>query len=207
MPRRRWAPPRRHPAHFSPQQIRAAYGINLLSQQGAGQTIAIVDAYDDPDLVSSTSAAYATSDLHNFDAYYGLPDFGSPGGPTFTKLSQSGGINYPGTEQGGGDWEQEEAADVEWAHAIAPEANIVLIESSSYIYGQLIEDAVNTAVNIASVSVVSMSFGAAETPRTGFFMIATLQHPPVIRALPSWRHPVTRAHRSFIRRLRRMSWP
>ena len=121
---------------FSPQQIQTAYGINLLSQEGAGQTIAIIDAYDDPDLVSSSnSAAYATSDLHNFDAYYGLPDFGGPGEPTFTKLSENGGTNYPGTEPGGSTWEAEEALDVEWAHAIAPQANIVLIEASSGSYG------------------------------------------------------------------------
>ena len=89
-------------AAFSPQQIQAAYGINLISQDGAGQTIAIIDAYDDPDLVSSSNAAaYATSDLHNFDAYYGLPDFGGPGGPTFTKLDENGGTNYPGTEPSG----------------------------------------------------------------------------------------------------------
>ncbi len=79
---------------LTPQQIETAYGINLLSQEGSGQTIAIVDAFDDPDLVSSSNAAYATSDLHNFDAYYGLPDFGGPG-PTFTKLDQDGGTNYP----------------------------------------------------------------------------------------------------------------
>ena len=85
---------------LSPQQIQAAYGINLLSQEGAGQTIAIIDAYDDPNLVSSSNAAYATSDLHNFDAYYGLPDFGGSG-PTFTKLDQNGGTNYPGTQSPG----------------------------------------------------------------------------------------------------------
>ena len=52
---------------LTPEQIRAAYGIDQLSQDGAGQTIAIVDAYDDPGLVSSSNAAaYATSDLHNF---------------------------------------------------------------------------------------------------------------------------------------------
>ena len=106
-------------AALSPQQIRAAYGINLLSQDGTGQTIAIIDAYDDPKLVSSTSAGYATSDLHNFDAYYGLPDFGGSG-PAFTKLDENGGTNYPSTQPGGSNWEQEEALDVEWAHAIAP---------------------------------------------------------------------------------------
>jgi uncharacterized repeat protein (TIGR01451 family) len=153
---------------FSPQQIRAAYGINLISQEGSGQTIAIIGAFDDPDLVSSNLASYASSDLHNFDAYYGLPDFGGSG-PTFTKLDQSGGTNYPIPQPGGGfNWTQEEAADVEWSHAIAPEANIVLIEASSANYNNLINTpskntgAVDTARNIAGVSVISMSFGQAD---------------------------------------------
>ncbi len=67
-----------------PVQIRGAYGINSITLgsvvgTGAGQTIAIIDAYDDPNLVSSTSAAYATSDLHMFDAQFGLTDFGGSG--------------------------------------------------------------------------------------------------------------------------------
>ena len=147
---------------LTPTQLRSAYGINLLSDKGAGQTIAIVDAYDDPDLVSSSSASYATSDLHNFDAYYGLPDFGTPGGPTFTKLDQNGGTNYPGTDSTG-KWEIEEALDVEWAHAIAPLANIVLVEANNNIYFSSLFPAVNTARNLPGVSVVSMSFCGAES--------------------------------------------
>ena len=72
-------------------------GSTCSAKTGTGQTIAIIDAYDDPELVSSSSAAYATSDLHNFDAYFGLPDFGGPGQPAFTKLDENGGTNYPAT--------------------------------------------------------------------------------------------------------------
>jgi len=147
---------------LAPQQIRTAYGINLLSQEGAGQTIAIIDAYNDPDLVSSNNAAYATSDLHHFDAYYGLPDFGGSG-PTFTKLDENGGTNYPAAQSGGNNWESEEALDVEWAHAIAPEANIVLMEASSASFADLISTAVSTACNLPGVSVVSMSFGGSDS--------------------------------------------
>ncbi len=84
---------------LTPQQIRTAYGFNLLSQDGAGQTIAIVDAYDNPKFVSSSDPNYASSDLHYFNAYHGLPDFGSPGGPTFTKLDQHGGSSYPSAQR------------------------------------------------------------------------------------------------------------
>src|SRR5580704_561517 len=59
-------------AAFTPSGIDQAYGINLITyggiqQEGAGQTIAIIDAYDDPDIVSSSSASFDSSDLHQFD--------------------------------------------------------------------------------------------------------------------------------------------
>ena len=88
---------------FSPQQIQAAYGINLLSQNGAGRR----SPSSTPTTTRTWSAAargYSSSDLHNFDAYYGLPDFGGSG-PTFTKLDQNGGTNYPATQSGGSNWE------------------------------------------------------------------------------------------------------
>ena len=67
------------PSGYTPAQIRAAYGIDSimfgsLVGDGAGQTIAIVDAYDDPALVSSTNPNFNNSDLHKFDLQFGLPD-------------------------------------------------------------------------------------------------------------------------------------
>ena len=190
---------------FSPQQIRAAYGINLLSQEGVGQTIAIIDAYDNPKFVSSSNtAAYATSDLHDFDAYYGLPDFGGSG-PTFTKLDENGGTNYPAT-QSGGNWESEIALDVEWAHAIAPLANIVLIEASSSGDADLLVTSVNTARNLPGVSVVSMSFMTTDSA------FDTMYDPDY--TTPSGHTPITflaatgdSGRRLVIRRPQRMWWP
>ena len=106
-------------AAFSPQQLQAAYGVNDIylggiKGDGANQTIAIVDAYDNPAFVdSSDTAAFATSDLAEFDAYYGLPN-----PPSFTKVNQEGDSSpLPGTDpEGAGtlNWEVEEALDVEW---------------------------------------------------------------------------------------------
>ncbi len=121
----------------------------MLSQDGAGQTIAIVDAYDNPKFVSSSDPNYASSDLHYFNAYHGLPDFGSPGGPTFTKLDQHGGSSYPRRNSPGSvNWETEEALDVEWAHAIAPLANIVLVEANDGSYFSSLFPAVATAAGL-----------------------------------------------------------
>ena len=104
---------------FTPQQIRTAYGIDQIAfgsikGDGTGQTIAIVDAYDDPDLVDSTSPNFTTSDLALFDQQFGLPN-----PPSFVKLGQDGTTNLPAADPTG-EWEVEEALDVEWAHAIAP---------------------------------------------------------------------------------------
>ncbi len=135
---------------YSPQEIAAAYGINSITfsggvvGDGAGQTIAIVDAFNDPN---------ALSDLETFDAQFGLAN-----PPSFTQLNQNGQTtNLPGTDSTGG-WEVEESLDIEWAHALAPDANIVLVEARSPTTTNLFT-AVQTASKISGVSVVSMSWG------------------------------------------------
>jgi subtilase family serine protease len=149
------------PVGYTPQQIQTAYGINQLYGtigNGAGQTIAIIDAYDDPAFVDSTASNFDSSDLHQFDVAFGLPD-----PPSFIKLNQNGGTTLPGVDPAGppNDWEGEEALDVEWAHAIAPGANIILFEANSGSTSDLFT-AVATAAAYPGVSVVSMSFGSPE---------------------------------------------
>jgi hypothetical protein len=150
------------PVGFTPQQIQTAYGINQLYGiigNGSGQTIAIVDSYDDPALVDSTAANFNSSDLHQFDVQFGLPD-----PPSFLKLNQTGGTTLPGTDPAGKSpksWEGEEALDVEWAHAIAPGANIILFEANTASASDQ-NTAIATAAAYPGVSVVSMSFGGPE---------------------------------------------
>ena len=148
---------------YTPAQILSAYGINDLALDGTGQTIAIVDAYDDPDIFQSVDA---------FDNQFGLTDSGptlydqyGPASSFLTVLNQNGQStplpetdpNGPGTDN----WEVEEALDVEWAHAIAPGAQIVLVEANSQSLSDLMT-AVATAASQPGVSVVSMSWGFAE---------------------------------------------
>ena len=147
------------PFGLTPSQMRGAYGVGNISfggvtGDGTGQTIAIVDVYDDPNIVS---------DLHNFDVYFGLPD-----PPSFTKLNQNGSSSpLPGTDPAGpysstgkSTWEQEESLDVEWAHVIAPKANIILYEANNAGLG--LYTAVSAARATAGVTVVSMSWGGSE---------------------------------------------
>jgi subtilase family serine protease len=124
-------------ATYTPAQIRAAYGI---TGDGAGQTIAIVDAYDDPNIVA---------DLKAFDAKYGLSD------PILSVVYQGG--SKPVADSG---WALEISLDVEWAHAVAPMANILLVEAQTNSFNDLLA-AVDLAVG-QGASVVSMSWGSAE---------------------------------------------
>jgi hypothetical protein len=143
-------------APIDPAQMDAAYGVNQISFSGtagtgAGQTIAIVDAYNDPDIIS---------DANSFSSEFGLPQFNGSGQPTLKVLNESGGTSLPANSSPGG-WDVEEALDVEWAHSIAPQANIILFEANSNSYSDLLT-AVSTAADYSGVSVVSMSWGGGE---------------------------------------------
>ncbi|MHB1424214.1 MAG: S53 family peptidase [Gemmataceae bacterium] len=137
-------------APYTPAQIQRAYGFNQIAfnngsvkGDGSGQTIAIVDAYNDPNIAN---------DLHQFDVQFGLPD------PNLTVLKQTVNGQTTGVDPTGG-WETEESLDVEWAHAMAPAANIILVEAydPSYLF-----TAVSWAAAQPGVSVVSMSWGGGE---------------------------------------------
>ncbi len=137
---------------YTPAQIRTAYGFNNLSfgstaADGRGQTIAIIDAYNDPNIVS---------DLAAFDAKFGIA---VP--PSFKVVNQSGGTKLPGTDPSQG-WEGETALDVEWAHAIAPDANIMLVEANNASDSSLFA-AVNYARQQSGVSAISMSWGSDDS--------------------------------------------
>jgi subtilase family serine protease len=153
---------------FSPLQIRAAYGINQVvfgttQGDGIGQTIAIVDSYDDPNLFDITNSNFSSSDLARFDQEFNLAD-----PPNFSVLNQFGtdigtsGYNGPRPAKDlTGAGEATAALDVEWAHAIAPGANIVLIECNSASPVDLFTG-VTIAKNLPGVSVVSIGGGFGE---------------------------------------------
>ena len=145
------------PTGITPAQMRHAYAIDQVRFQsgtivgnGSGQTIAIIDAYDDPQLVSSSASGFTSSDLHQFDVAFGLPD-----PPSFQKLEPQG---TPAANAG---WASEIVLDVEWAHAIAPAASIDLVEALDSSNTNL-NNATTYARGLTGVSVVSMSFGGSE---------------------------------------------
>ncbi len=132
------------PTGIFPGKMKVAYGINAIKNYGKGQTIAIVDAYDDPN---------AEADLGTFSTKFGLPACTTANG-CFKKVMQSG---TPADKSG---WTNEIALDIEWAHAIAPAARILLVEAKSNSNAALYA-AVDMAVKYGA-TVVSMSWGGSE---------------------------------------------
>lgn len=156
------------PPPFAPAAIRHAYGFDQIAAftsatdrnfynetAGLGQTIAIIDSYFDPTIVS---------DLATFNSTFGLPQMdGKNGDPTFTQQDLSNHTLSPAND----DWTLETALDVEWAHAIAPQANILLVEAASDNVNSAgapmdLLNAVNVARNTPGVEAISMSWGRGE---------------------------------------------
>lgn len=134
----------------APTDIRHAYGFDLLACNtgntcGSGQTVAIVDAFDDPNI---------QSDLNTFDTQFGLPACDNTNG-CFTKATPQG---LPRTNTG---WALEISLDVEWAHAIAPGAHVLLVEAKTNSFSNLF-GAVDFAASQPGVHQVSMSWGGGE---------------------------------------------
>jgi subtilase family serine protease len=145
-----------YPDSLSPSQLINAYNFPTTTASGAlpgtGKTIAIVDAYDDPSIAS---------DLATFDTQFGIPQLNSctistTSGPCFQKVSETGTTVYPAFNQS---WSQEISLDVEYAHAVAPGASILLVEATTNGLSDLMR-AIGWAATKAQY--VSMSFGAAE---------------------------------------------
>lgn len=126
------------PTALAPTQIRSAYG--LPSTGGAGTTIAIVDAYDDPNVLN---------DLTMFSTQYGVLPINFVEHKMATTISVDTG------------WALETSLDVQWAHAIAPNATILLVEARSNGLGDLLA-AVSYAKGQPNVVAVSMSWGGSE---------------------------------------------
>src|SRR5437879_7239445 len=136
---------------LTPSQIRHAYGFDLLSCAssntcGSGQTIAIVDAFNDPNI---------QSDLNTFDSQFGLPACTTSNG-CFTIATPQG------APRANRSWALEISLDVEWAHAIAPGAKILLVEAATNSFANLFS-AVDFAASQTGVHQVSMSWGGGES--------------------------------------------
>ena len=142
------------PAGETPQSIYPVYGLTFGGGNSAG-IIAIVDAYDYPT---------ASNDLHVFSTTLGLPDCTTGNG--CLRIVYAAGHK----PKGNCGWNQEAALDIEWAHAMAPKAQIVLVEAATNSFSNLFHavDVASSIVNPSGAVVgtglgqVSMSWGGSE---------------------------------------------
>ncbi len=135
------------PSGLFPAQLQDAYKLPSATA-GSGQTVAIVDAYDDPT---------AESDLAVYRSQFGLPACTTTNG-CFRKVDQNGGTRYP---RKNGGWAEEISLDLDMVSAICPNCNILLVEAKSATIANL-----GTAVNRAAAmgaNAISNSYGGSDT--------------------------------------------
>src|SRR6266540_861987 len=124
------------------------------------QTIAIVDAFDDP-------TAKADLDVH--DSTYGLPFFPSCGGSVttacFQKVNQDGNASPLPRKDAG--WALEIALDVETAHEICQNCKILLVEATTNSFANL-EKAVNTAAALGANAISNSYGGSDQSPNNAY---------------------------------------
>jgi subtilase family serine protease len=151
------------PQGLNPADLQSAYKLPS-STAGAGKTVAIVDAYDDPN---------AEQDLAVYRQQFGLPPCTTANG-CFKKVDQNGGTNYPQPDSG---WAGEIALDLDMVSAICPNCHILLVEADS-AYMEDLGASVNTAVRLGAVA-VSNSYGGSEYRQETTDEVTYFKHPGV----------------------------
>ncbi len=142
------------PCGYDPSELQTAYNMTPLYAQGldgTGQTIVITDAFGSPTV---------QQDVALFSSLYGLP------APNLTVLRAPGAVNVPNLPQSlSSEWALETTLDVEWAHAMAPGANITVVigpTSSCCLDLQSLPQAINWAVIHRLGDTISNSWNTVE---------------------------------------------
>lgn len=144
------------PTAYAPSQIRHAYGFDRLNVDGSSVVVGIVDAYDDPAIAGDLQkfiSQFNLKPMHGLSAADPCTVSAGPH-PCFQKVFAQGKARTDGG------WALEMSLDVEWSHAIAPGADIVLVEAANGRVSSLL-----TAVDVAvtyGARIVSMSWGGSE---------------------------------------------
>lgn len=162
---------------YGPAAIRKAYGTEALIKDGytgKGHTIVIIDAFGSP-----TVAA----DLAFFDQTFGLPD-----APSFKVITMPGTPAFDPKNADMVGWTGEIALDTQWAHVVAPGANLILIAAKSDNDVDLVA-ALNYALDHHLGDVVSMSFGESE---------ASLSNPDGLDTVAVWQKAFEKARSQHV---------
>jgi subtilase family serine protease/N-acetylneuraminic acid mutarotase len=137
------------PPGYGPSQLQSAYNLSS-SSAGSGQTVAVVDAYNDPDIAS---------DLSTYRAQYGLPACTTASG-CFQVVNQDGQASPLPPNAGSTGWDVEESLDVDMVSAACPNCKIILVEANS-AQGSDLDTAENEAVTLGA-KYVSNSWASCE---------------------------------------------
>jgi subtilase family serine protease len=135
------------PSGYWPTDLQSAYKLPS-STAGSGETVAIVDAFDNPS---------AESDLQTYRNQFGLPECTSANG-CFKKVDQRGGTSYPAFNKG---WAGEIALDLDMVSAVCPNCHILLVEADNDIADNLLA-AEDEAANLGA-NAINNSWGAKES--------------------------------------------
>ncbi|MGO9977252.1 MAG: peptidase S8, partial [Solirubrobacteraceae bacterium] len=134
-----------NPSGYHPANLQAAYGLVAAAAKAGGtQTVAVVDAYDDPN---------AAADLATYRSTFRLPACGTG---CFTKVNETGGSTPPAPSAS---WAQETSADLEMVSAVCPNCKILLVEAKSTSFRDLFTA---ESYAIAHATEVSNSWGGPE---------------------------------------------
>ncbi len=151
------------PSGYGPADLRSAYELSATGS--ASETVAIIDAYNDPN---------AESDLGAYRSQYGLPACTTANG-CFKQVNQNGATSPLPTSNSG--WAGEISLDIDMVSAICPNCHILLVEASSASMANL-GTAVNTAVNLGA-KFVSNSYGGPEDSTVTSSDSSYFNHPGV----------------------------
>ncbi|WP_052442938.1 S53 family peptidase [Streptacidiphilus neutrinimicus] len=147
---------------YGPSDLLSAYA--LPSGGGAGQTVAIVDAYNDPK---------AAADMAVYRSQYGLPACTKASG-CFKQVSQTGGSTLPANNSG---WAGEISLDLDMVSAIAPKAHIILVEAKTASMANL-GASVNEAAKLGATE-ISNSYGGSESATDTTYDSSYFNHPGI----------------------------
>jgi IPT/TIG domain len=134
------------PSGYGPSDLISAYNLPS-AQGGVGETVGIVDAYDDPQ---------AEANLGAYRAHYGLPPCTTANG-CFQKVNQTGGTTYPVADPG---WAVEISLDLDMVSAICPQCHILLVEANNNSMDALAASVAEAA--ILGANAISNSWGGLD---------------------------------------------
>jgi subtilase family serine protease len=163
------------PRGYGPSELKSAYTLPSPAQGWPQQTVAIVDAYDDPNAVADVSVYRAQFGLGACGADKSVSGCTFGNGATIRKVSETGSkTSYP---RANGGWAQEISLDLDMVSAVCPQCNILLVEANSASMTDL-GIAVNEAVALGATE-VSNSYGGNESSSDTTYDSNYFNHPGV----------------------------